>query len=59
LSTTGGLHVYVCGEAKAMAKDVNKTLAEIISEEKGISEQQAEELLNNLSKNGRYQQDVW
>ena len=53
------LHIYICGEAKAMAKDVHKVLVELTVENNGFTEKQAEDWLANMSKNGRYMQDVW
>ena len=54
-----GAHFYVCGDMKHMAKDVNKTLLEIIQTQGGIDEEQAEKYLRMLKKERRYQTDVY
>lgn len=54
-----GAVFYVCGDMKNMAKDVHRTLAEIISVEGGMSLEQAEAYLAEMKKNKRYQRDVY
>ncbi|NQU53739.1 MAG: assimilatory sulfite reductase (NADPH) flavoprotein subunit [Bacteroidetes bacterium] len=54
-----GAHFYLCGDMKHMAKDVNKTLLEIIQTQGGISEEQAEKYLKNLKREKRFQTDVY
>lgn len=54
-----GAHFYVCGDASRMAKDVNDTLINIISEQGGKSQEEAEEYLKALKKDKRYQRDVY
>ncbi len=54
-----GAALYVCGDMKHMAKDVEKALAKIISEQGGKSIQQAEDFLKFLKKENRYQRDVY
>jgi sulfite reductase (NADPH) flavoprotein alpha-component len=54
-----GAHFYLCGDMKYMAKDVNKTLLEIIQVQGGISEEQAEKYLKNLKREKRFQTDVY
>lgn len=51
--------IYVCGDAKAMAKDVNHALRDIISAMRGISEAEAESFVESLRSNNRYLCDVW
>jgi sulfite reductase (NADPH) flavoprotein alpha-component len=55
----GGAHFYVCGDAKAMAKDVRKTLVDIHADVKGISPEKAEEAVQALESGRRYLQDVY
>jgi len=55
---SNGGHVYVCGDAKYMAKDVDKVLLSICKKELG-SEGKANEFLDKLSKENRYLKDVW
>ncbi|KAJ2630673.1 hypothetical protein H4R22_002506 [Coemansia sp. RSA 1290] len=52
-------HVYVCGDAKNMAKDVSKALASLIAEREAISEQVAARWISDMRKLSRYQEDVW
>ncbi len=54
-----GAHVYVCGDAQRMAKDVNQALQDIIAKEGSMSEDAAREYLSRLSKEKRYQRDCY
>jgi len=54
-----GAHFYLCGDMKSMAKDVNKTLLEIIKNQGGISTEKAEEYVKKLKREKRFQQDVY
>lgn len=54
-----GAHVYVCGDAKAMARDVNAALASTIAEQGGMDAQAAKAYLADLARRGRYQRDVY
>ncbi|GGO75160.1 assimilatory sulfite reductase (NADPH) flavoprotein subunit [Bowmanella pacifica] len=54
-----GAHLYVCGDANHMAKDVHDALLKIISAEGGFTAEQAETYLNDLRKAKRYQRDVY
>ncbi|XP_039698731.1 methionine synthase reductase isoform X2 [Pteropus medius] len=51
--------VYVCGDAKNMAKDVNDALVEIISQEAGVNKLEAMKTLATLKEEKRYLQDIW
>ncbi|XP_021114259.1 methionine synthase reductase isoform X2 [Heterocephalus glaber] len=51
--------IYVCGDAKNMAKDVNDSLVEIISRELGVDKLEAMKTLATLKEEKRYLQDVW
>ncbi|XP_049623875.1 methionine synthase reductase [Suncus etruscus] len=51
--------VYVCGDAKNMAKDVNEALADILSREAGLPSLEALRTLATLREEKRYLQDVW
>ncbi len=54
-----GAHLYICGDEKQMAKDVQATLIDIIAEQRGLEREAAEAELNALRKDGRYQKDVY
>tara|TARA_R110001592_G_scaffold63789_7_gene195697 strand:- start:14130 stop:15968 length:1839 start_codon:yes stop_codon:yes gene_type:complete len=54
-----GAHLYICGDANRMAKDVHQTLIDIISEQGKLSSEQAEQYLKDLRSNKRYQKDVY
>jgi sulfite reductase (NADPH) flavoprotein alpha-component len=54
-----GAHLYVCGDAKRMAKDVEAALVDIAMAEGGRSRDDAIALVNGLKKAGRYQADVY
>jgi sulfite reductase (NADPH) flavoprotein alpha-component len=54
-----GAHVYVCGDAKRMAKDVETAMHEIIMKAGSKTADQAAEYVANLRANKRYQRDVY
>jgi len=54
-----GAHLYICGDANRMAKDVHQTLNEIIQEHGKLNAEQAEDYLKSLRSNKRYQKDVY
>lgn len=54
-----GAHFYVCGDAKRMAKDVERALVDIVAEHGKRSTDEAIAFLADLKKQGRYQQDVY
>ena len=55
----GGAHIYVCGDATQMAKDVHQTLQKIAQQEGGLDADQARSWLEELSAQGRYARDVY
>jgi sulfite reductase (NADPH) flavoprotein alpha-component len=54
-----GAHIYVCGDEKGMAKDVDVTLARILAETANGDEEAGRAKLKDLAKAGRYQRDVY
>lgn len=54
-----GAHLYVCGDANRMAKDVEKSLITVISEEGQMNPETAQNYLKQLKRDHRYQKDVY
>jgi sulfite reductase (NADPH) flavoprotein alpha-component len=54
-----GAHLYVCGDAKRMAKDVERALVDIVAQHGARSTDEAIAFVAELKKRGRYQQDVY
>jgi sulfite reductase (NADPH) flavoprotein alpha-component len=54
-----GAHFYICGDAKRMAKDVERTLVEIVAQHGKRSNEEAIAYVSALKKAGRYQADVY
>ncbi|HET7815954.1 MAG TPA: assimilatory sulfite reductase (NADPH) flavoprotein subunit [Sphingomicrobium sp.] len=54
-----GAHVYVCGDEKAMARDVHEALIQVVEREGASSREAAEDYVRNLAAEHRYQRDVY
>jgi len=54
-----GGHLYVCGDAKMMAKDVRNIVGEICRDHGGMSEAESEAFVKKLESQKRYSADVW
>ena len=54
-----GAHLYVCGDATRMAKDVHAALLDIIATHGDKSAEDAADYLNDLQAQGRYARDVY
>lgn len=53
-----GAHLYVCGD-QIMASDVHAVLKTIVQRHGGISEDRANDYVNELKRSRRYQRDVY
>eukprot|EP00736_Rhodelphis_marinus_P006723 Rmarinus@m.17465 len=58
LMNEGG-YLYICGDGKAMAVDVQKELAKIIATKEDCSVENAEAKLRKFKRDARLQLDVW
>ncbi|RAU30538.1 NADPH-dependent assimilatory sulfite reductase flavoprotein subunit [Pantoea sp. RIT413] len=54
-----GAHLYVCGDANRMAKDVEQALLDVVVEHGGMDRETADEFLSELRIERRYQRDVY
>lgn len=54
-----GAHIYVCGDAKRMAVDVEAMFAALCERHGGMEHRRAKQFLANLRAEGRYQTDVY
>lgn len=54
-----GAHIYVCGDANRMAKDVEQALLDVVAEFGGMDRDTADEFLSELRIERRYQRDVY
>jgi sulfite reductase (NADPH) flavoprotein alpha-component len=54
-----GAHIYVCGDAKRMAKYVEIALVDIVAQHGARSAEEAAAFVADLKKQSRYQQDVY
>jgi sulfite reductase (NADPH) flavoprotein alpha-component len=55
----GGAYFYVCGDAKAMAKDVRATLVRAFADVQALSGEAAERSVGALERERRYLQDTY
>ena len=55
----GGAHLYICGSKHPMSEDVENALISILSKHKNWTGQEANQYLEDLSAQGRYQKDVY
>ena len=52
-------HLYICGDAKMMAKDVHDVITEIVRDQGGKPQEQAETYIKNMEQQKRYSADIW
>lgn len=54
-----GAHFYICGDANRMAKDVHEALIDVVSTHGKLDREKAEEYVEALRDEKRYQRDVY
>ena len=54
-----GANIYICGDAKRMAKDVERALVDIVAQFGARTTDEAVLFVGELKKKGRFQQDVY
>ena len=54
-----GANIYICGDAKRMAKDVERALVDIVAQFGARTTDEAVSFVAELKKKGRFQQDVY
>jgi len=54
-----GASLYVCGDAKHMARDVDAALRQVVMEQGKMDTESANEFIDNLKSNHRYHRDVY
>lgn len=52
-------HVYVCGDAESMARDMHRVLIDMIEYYQDSTTPAATAYLNKMQDEGRYQRDIW
>jgi len=52
-------YLYICGDARVMAKDVHQTVVNLLMNHGSKTEEQAEQFLTEMKQGGRYLTDVW
>ena len=56
---SNGAYLYVCGDASAMAPDVNAALLALVAEQGGMDADDAQAWVGDLTADGRYLRDVY
>lgn len=54
-----GAHFYVCGDAKRMARDVERAMVDVAAAHGGMDTEAAVAFVAGLKRSGRYQADVY
>lgn len=54
-----GGYVYICGDGNRMAKDVYSAIKQVLRDHGSLSEDEAEETLDDLKLRRRYIMDIW
>lgn len=48
-------YIYICGDAANMAREVHSTLIQIVAEQRGVSNEKAEEVIKAMRSANQYQ----
>lgn len=54
-----GASFYICGDASRMARDVHATLLDILKEQRGVTQEEAEAIVRKMRNRELLQEDVW
>lgn len=54
-----GAHLYVCGDAKMMAKDVRNIVVEVVEKGGNMTKEDADAYVKKMEQQKRYSADVW
>ncbi|WP_445721464.1 diflavin oxidoreductase [Flavobacterium sp.] len=54
-----GASLYICGQKNPMSLDVENAILDVLIQERNITKEQAQEVLENLETAGKYQKDVY
>jgi sulfite reductase (NADPH) flavoprotein alpha-component len=54
-----GAHIYVCGDAHLMAKEVDRAIRDIVERHGALDAEAARAHVQNLTSEKRYQRDVY
>jgi sulfite reductase alpha subunit-like flavoprotein len=54
-----GAHLYVCGDAKMMAKDVRNLVVETCMNHGAMTREDGENYVKKMEQQKRYSADVW
>ncbi|EEB11242.1 NADPH--cytochrome P450, putative [Pediculus humanus corporis] len=52
-------HLYICGDARTMARDVNDIVRKVLIDKGNMTEQQAQAYLKKMEAQKRFSSDVW
>ncbi|KAK0083960.1 hypothetical protein PV325_007857 [Microctonus aethiopoides] len=52
-------HIYICGDARNMARDVHNILLKVVQEKGNMTEMEAADYIKKMDSQKRYSTDVW
>ena len=52
-------NIYVCGDARNMARDVQNTILKVFQQVGGMEAEAAQKMFKDMERQRRYQADVW